>query len=68
MDNDVTKCWYSDWFVTKCVKDCLEDAADPECGRLAEHWRDVEFMDAPSCCQEMMPWKNLAERWLGHCI
>lgn len=58
--NEGTEKWYVDWGLVKCVKDCPVDAADPECGGLAESWELTNggHDTAEDCCSTRLQWMN----------
>jgi hypothetical protein len=47
--------YYVDWQNFKCVKDCDEDSADPECGGLAKGW-DQLYDSQNECCSSRLSW------------
>jgi hypothetical protein len=52
--------YYANYATEVCVKDCLVDESDPECGGLAKPWYEL-FDNAKKCCASKLNWVKLRD-------
>ena len=52
--------YYANYATEACVKDCLVNESDPECGGLAKSWYEL-FDTAKKCCENKLGWVELRD-------
>ena len=55
-----TNKYYANYATEACVKDCLVNESDPECGGLAKSWYEL-FDTAKKCCENKLGWVELRD-------